>query len=128
MQIIFEVHSSHNPIPYKRTTQKQKWTDREYKKYQIYKSLIIAEFVKETGKFPYQILSKNTKYHVGVLATYKDKRHGDTDNVAKGVNDAIFSKPLSDKFVAGSYDYQYGDEAKLQITISDEAYSAQDWR
>ena len=32
-------------------------------------------------------LEKDKKYYVEVVAYYKDKKHGDTDNVAKGIND-----------------------------------------
>jgi len=39
--ISFEVKTGLNPVPYKRTTQKQKFVDAEYKKYQAYKNLIV---------------------------------------------------------------------------------------
>lgn len=119
--ISFEVKSDHNSVPYKRTTQKQKFVDKEYKKYQAYKNLIIAEFIKATGKQPHQLLKKNTKYFVDVVAYYKDKKHGDTDNIAKGVNDAIFANPLSDKYVAGTYDFYYDKEnPRLCVRIREE--------
>ena len=119
--IVFEVKNGKNPVPYKRTTQKQKFVDTEYKKYQSYKSSIIAEFIKATGKQPHKILSPNTKYYVDVVAYFKDKTHGDTDNIAKGVNDAIFQKPLSDKYIAGTYDYYYDKEnPRLCVRIREE--------
>lgn len=109
-QISFTVFSKNNPVPYKRTTQKQKFVDESYKKYQAYKVEIIKAFVKETDSIPSEVLSKYKKYYVDIVAYYKDKKHADTDNVAKGVNDAIFAKPLSDKYVSGSYDYYYDKE------------------
>ena len=64
------------------------------------------------------MLEKDKKYYVDVVAYYKDKKHGDTDNVAKGINDAIFQKPLSDKYVAGSYDFFYDKEnPRVEIKI-----------
>jgi hypothetical protein len=118
MVIRFIIANGANPVPYKRTTQKQKWVDKEYRRYQTYKDEIYAEFIKATGKLPHQIFQDKTKYYVNVMAYYKDKTHADTDNVAKGVNDAIFQKPLSDKYVAGFYDYDYDKEnPRLEITI-----------
>ena len=119
--ISFEVKNGKNPTPYKRTTQKQKFVCKEYKKYQAYKSLIVAEFIKATGKQPHKILENKTKYYVDVVAYYKDKKHADTDNVAKGVNDALFASPLSDKYIAGTYDYYYDKEnPRLCIRIREE--------
>ena len=112
------IKTGKNPVPYKRTTQKQKFVDKEYKKYQEYKNLIITEFIKKYKCFPHKLLKNKTKYYVNVTAYYKDFTHGDTDNIAKGVNDALFSKPLSDKYVAGSYDYFYDKEnPRLEIAI-----------
>lgn len=112
------VSTGKNPTPYKRTTQKQKFVDEGYKKYTAYKALIVAEFIKEYKCYPHKVLKPNTKYYVNVVAYYKDKTHGDTDNVAKGVNDALFAKPLSDKYISGSYDYFYDKEnPRLEIEI-----------
>ena len=51
-----------NPVPYKRTTQKQKFIDKDYKRYQDWKDKIIAEFVKKYNKYPHMILKLNKKY------------------------------------------------------------------
>lgn len=99
--------NGYNPIPYKRTTQRQKFADPGYKKYLDWKSTIYAEFCKTMRKEPHLLLLPKTKYYVKVIAYYKDMTHGDTDNVAKAVNDAIFQKPLNDKYISGSYDYFY---------------------
>jgi len=108
----------HNPIPYKRTTQKQKFKDVDYHRYLQWKELIITEFIKSFNKYPYQLLAKNKKYYVNVKAYYKDKTHGDTDNVAKGINDAIFTAPLNDKYISGSYDYGYDkNNPRVEIEI-----------
>jgi len=121
MPISFTVYSESNPVPYKRTTQKQKYVDAGYKKYQEYKNEIVKAFTEEVGYLPHKALSKNKKYFVDVVAYYKDKKHGDTDNVAKGVNDALFASPLSDKYVAGTYDYYYCKEnPRLCVRIREE--------
>ena len=114
----FVVQSKGNPVPYKRTTQKAKWTDTEYKRYQEWKSKVVADFVKEFKKFPYQILKPNVKYYVEIEVFYMNKAHGDTDNVFKGILDAIFTKPLSDKYVCGSMDYFYdAKNPRVEIII-----------
>ncbi len=119
--ISFTVSTGSNPVPYTRTTQKQKYVDKNYKLYLTYKAQILAAFVEATGKLPQKMLVKDKKYYVDVVAYYKDKTHADTDNVAKGVNDAIFVKPLSDKYIAGTYDYFYCKEnPRLCVRIREE--------
>ena len=119
--ISFTVSTGSNPVPYVRTTQKQKFVDKSYKRYQAYKSLVVKAFIEETGKMPQKALVKDKKYYVDVVAYYKDRTHADTDNVAKGVNDAIFQKPLNDKYVAGTYDFYYCKEnPRLCIRIREE--------
>ena len=115
----FIVRSKANPVPYKRTTQRQKFVDAGYKKYLTYKSLIYATFIKAFSKHPHQLLEKKTKYYVNILIFFKDKKHGDSDNIYKGVLDAIFQKPLNDKYIAGSFDYFYDKEnPRIEIKIS----------
>tara|TARA_R110001606_G_scaffold2504_5_gene10987 strand:- start:4356 stop:4727 length:372 start_codon:yes stop_codon:yes gene_type:complete len=110
-----------NPVPYKRTTQRQKFVDKEYKKYVVWKNKVVAKFILEFTKYPHNLLEKDKKYYVDVVAYYKDKKHADTDNVAKGINDAIFQKPLNDKYVAGSYDFSYDKEnPRVEITIKED--------
>lgn len=107
-----------NPIPYKRTTQRQKWADKEYQKYQAWKTKIIRAFVDKFKKLPKNIFIKDEKYYVNIKAYYKDKTHGDTDNIAKGINDAVFQKPLNDKYIAGSYDFDYDkNNPRVEIEI-----------
>lgn len=109
---------NHNPIPYKRTTQKQKFKDIDYHRYLDWKQQILSEFIKTFKKYPHQLFAKNKKYYVNVKAYYKDAKHGDTDNIAKAVNDAIFNTPLNDKYIAGSYDFDYDkSNPRLEIEI-----------
>lgn len=115
----FTVHcGNYNPIPYKRTTQKQKFKDVDYKRYTVWKQIILAEFIKTFGKYPHQLLAKNKKYYVQILIYNKDKTHGDSDNQYKAVLDAIFAKPLNDKYIAGSMDYYYDkNNPRVEIEI-----------
>lgn len=110
-----------NPVPYKRTTQKQKIVDKEYHKYCDWKNKIVATFATTFNKFPSSIFKKDIKYYVDIVVYFKDKKHGDTDNIAKGINDAIFDKPLNDKYVAGSYDFFYDKKnPRVEVNISTE--------
>lgn len=111
--ISFFVETPYNPIPYKRTTQRAKYSD-EYKRYQSYKNLVISQFIRKTGKHPHNVLKSSNKYRIDVFITYCDKRHGDSDNIAKGINDALFK---NDKLVAGSYDFAYGETGRVDIEI-----------
>lgn len=107
-----------NPVPYKRTTQKQKFKDSEYQKYLSWKMKVIRAFVDKFKKLPKNVFSKDDKYYVNIIAYYKDKTHGDTDNIAKGINDAIFQKPLNDKYIAGSYDFFYDkNNPRVEVEI-----------
>ncbi len=105
-----------NPVPYKRTTQRQKFKDVEYQKYQVWKTKVISAFADKFKKLPHNIFSKDEKYYVNIKAFYKDRTHGDTDNIAKGINDAIFQKPLNDKYIAGSYDFDY-DKSNPRVEV-----------
>lgn len=100
---------AYNPVPYKRTTQKMKFSE-EYLRYAQWKTLLMTEFRKQNGVIP----ALRGGYYVEVVATYKDKTHGDTDNVAKGVNDALFA---NDKYVSGSYDFKYGKSGGIRVKI-----------
>lgn len=101
---------NYNPVPYKRTTQRQKWCDESYKKYLAFKELLKWEFRLQNKAEP----NLRGRYHVKLMATYKDNRHGDTDNVVKAVNDALFS---DDKLVSGEYDFRYGEFGGLEVKI-----------
>jgi len=117
------VKNGKNPVPYIRTTSRQKFVDKNYKRYQEYKNLIYAEFVKKYMRHPHQMIDHKEKIYVHIMAYYKDKTHGDTDNIAKAANDAIFQKPLNDKYVAGSYDYAYDkQEPRLEIHITTDRF------
>lgn len=118
IEFIVKVYNM-NPVPYTRTTQRAKFS-ATYKKYQEWKKNVVAAFVNKTGKLPHQILSKDKKYRVDVVSYFKDKKHGDPDNIAKSVNDSIFQAPLNDKYVCGSYDFDYDKlEPRVEIKISE---------
>ena len=113
MRLVYELEITdlaYNPVPYKRTTQRAKFVSEDYKKYCTWKKLLATKFRKQNGVIP----ALRGRYYVEVVATYKDKTHGDTDNVAKGVNDALFA---NDKYVSGRYDFKYGKSGGIIVKI-----------
>lgn len=118
--ITLTVHHKTNPVPYTRTTQGQKYVDKNYYRYVNWKNTILKAFADKYGKYPHMILRNNVKYYVTLKIFFNNKKHGDSDNVFKGVLDAIFQKPLSDKYVAGSFDFFYDDNPRVEITIKEQ--------
>ena len=81
----------------------------------------MADFIKTFKIQPHKVFLPKKKYYVHIVAYYKDFTHGDTDNVAKGINDAIFQKPLNDKYISGSYDYFYDKEKpRVEVRFTEE--------
>lgn len=122
MNFVVYTKSGGNPVPYKRTTQKQMFVDKRYKIYTNWKAHVVATFIKEFKTYPKNVFKPKIKYYVDIIVYYKDMTHGDTDNVFKGILDALFAKPLNDKYIAGSMDYFYDKEnPRVEIKISQEA-------
>ena len=53
-----------NPVPYKRTTQKQKFVDKGYKKYVVWKNKVVGDFIKEFKKYPHNLLEEKLSYNL----------------------------------------------------------------
>ncbi len=119
-----------NPIPYYRVTSQSKFSDGT-KRYHAWKGYVVAtlidwldalpkekraeykELIDFTDKKP--IKATADKIHMRLCITWADKKHGDCDNVFKGIADALF---MNDKYVSGAFDYHYGDQAKVDVTIT----------
>lgn len=120
-----------NPVPYTRTTQGSKFSPsamnyakwKEYVKgcflaYCVDEKLInLQEFKKYLYLLPdaKPIRATKQKVRMDLMITFVDDTHCDSDNCFKGVADALFQ---NDKYVAGSFDYQYGDKGKVEVTIT----------
>lgn len=118
-----------NPIPYARTTQAGQWTDRAIR-YRAWKNHVVAQYIDAvrllgpddralfgtekdlTDKKP--IPKTKGKVYMHLMITYCNKAHGDSDNLFKGIADALF---MDDKYIAGSFDYEYGKEGKVEVEI-----------
>lgn len=118
-----------NPIPYKRLTQKMKYTSRGVE-YEHWKAHVVKAFLDSLDRQAQQpyirnlqlkrkpiALQPNQKARLTVHIRFKDEKHGDPDNVAKGINDALF---IDDKHVDITTHHEcrckYG-EADVTITF-----------
>lgn len=119
-------------VPYTRTTNRAKFVSPQWKRYAEYKAKIVATFLNsidnddaEKRKFiyNYQMHGKpivtTEKAYVLSIAFFANKRHGDPDNCCvKAVLDSLF---VSDKNVAGAFDFHYDDKCpRLEIMIFDD--------
>ena len=96
------------PIGYKRTTQRGKFCDEDYHRYQAYKSHVVNCFLEQcTGDWghPKPLTTvKGQKTRVDIMIYFKDFTHGDSDNITKAILDSLFA---IDKFCSGSFDFDY---------------------
>lgn len=134
-QISFTIHGNHedrkgNPIPYFRTTQNGQWKPGA-RRYQGWKDYVRANYLdtvnsslfikrEDFGDFHDFIQKKpidlkGKKAYMTLAITFKDKTHADSDNIFKGIADALF---INDKYLASrGFDYEYGEEGKVDVLI-----------
>jgi Holliday junction resolvase RusA-like endonuclease len=99
-----------NPIPYYRTTQRGKFT-REYKRYSEWKEYILFDCF---GRKKIN-LKENETAEMNIKIFFSNKKHGDADNVFKGIADAIFE---NDKYLLkGSFESFYNDVGMVKVEI-----------
>lgn len=60
------------------------------------------------------IVTGDKRVHMDMTITYIDKTHADSDNVFKGIADALFK---NDKYLSGSFTFEYGDTPRVDITL-----------
>lgn len=110
-----DLELEHNAIPYVRTTQKQKWVSKPYKRYQEWKERLYIEFIKQNKKAPINIFKPKKKYFLDCFAVHKNLSFADGDNILKGVNDALFK---DDKYNSGKFDYMVIKGVKARLIIN----------
>lgn len=76
------------------------------------KNLQMRVALQRTQIKPIQIRHRKAKMNIKI--TYKDRTHADSDNVFKGIADALFEQ---DKYLSGSFDFEYGERGKVEIEI-----------
>jgi len=128
MQVTFTIPGNHldpergNPIPYVRTTQRQKFKDERYLRYAGWKKYVqdIA-LVRATNKCTLHDLCANfrkQKIRLDCMIYFGSQNHGDPENVRKGIQDSLFKQ---DKYVMGSVDFDYDRECpRVEVMIRDE--------
>jgi hypothetical protein len=107
-----------NPVPYTRTTQRAKFKDPAYQKYAAWKKFVIATCLAEAGKTSMipGLLDGKKKTRLNCTCFFINKRHGDPENIRKGIQDALFA---NDKYVWGSVDFFYDKESpRVEIEIT----------
>lgn len=109
-----------NPIPYHRTTQGSKFSKGAIR-YATWKQYVQKCFeqqnnLKATVGKPITLLKGQTA-EMHILITWSNQKHGDCDNVYKGIADALF---VNDKeLTKGSFDSTFNKkQGKVVVTIT----------
>lgn len=118
-----------NPIPYTRSTHAGQWKPKviRYNKWKEYvKDAFLAKCVDEDtyhnldfknliayflGK---PIKKSNIKMQMHLSIYYKDHKHCDSDNLFKGIADALFE---DDKYLEGSFKFDYALAGRVDVMI-----------
>jgi hypothetical protein len=108
----WEVPTDGNAVPYKRMTQAEA---RMRNKPGVLRYLKWQAMIAESA-LPHKFdRAPKEKVYLYVHAYFRDGRHGDPDNVFKGIADSIYGQ---DKYVAGCVDFGYDrDNPRVVITI-----------
>jgi len=110
-----------NPIPYFRQTQKSAYKNPGARRYHLWCDYVRASFLDqcpgmalENGSI--KPLTTDSDFPMALLYVmifYKDKNHGDPDNIYKGIADALFD---NDKYLNGQF-WLYEDRYQPRIEV-----------
>ena len=142
MKLVFIIEGNHenkkgNPIPYLRMTQneikllkipdeklmdsgiKKKWGVRRYLNWKRYVEIYLYFYSRIGGrkasKEEIERIINQDKVQLDCMIYFANKKHGDPDNIRKGIQDAIFK---NDKHVVGCVDYDYdGKRPRVEVSI-----------
>lgn len=137
--ITFTIHGNQenphgNPMPYYRITSQSRFSDGA-KRYHAWANFVRAQYldiVMPRGKkFKTEdygeihdfiekrpIPASKEKQWMGLKIYWADKKHGDCDNIYKGIADALF---MNDKYLACTgidYEYALDKKGKVEITLT----------
>lgn len=97
-----------HPVGYMRTTQAGCKFDRQYKRYQAYKSKVVATFLDQHpgawGSPKPLTTTPDKKTHVSIMIYFRNRIHADPSNVHKAIEDSLFA---CDKYCEGSFSFDY---------------------
>lgn len=107
-----------NPIPYFRQTQRSARFNKNAIRYHHWKDYVRDAFNEAVGSFTVSqhiLLEVPVKAYLHTRIYFANKKHADSDNIQKGIKDALFS---NDKMVAGDYDFDYDKETpRVECTL-----------
>jgi len=106
-----------NPCPYKRTTQRGKKLDKDYRRYLNWKTHARSCFIDMFEEPPENIFDNETKYFLEITIYFKNEHRADCTNVLKGLEDAIFADPLNDKNVVGRTKDFFFDKKNPRVEV-----------
>jgi hypothetical protein len=120
-----------NPIPYTRSTQKGQWKPavRKYNEWKQYvRGCFLAHcvdeglisnsefrdllYIHEDGKPIRYYQKQRCEMHLQIY--FKDHAHADSDNIFKGIADALFE---NDKYLEGSFKFDYSLAGSVKVVI-----------
>ncbi len=121
-----------NPIPYFRVTSQSRWSKgtKRYHAWADYVRACYLDALKEVETIRREdfgdyhdllqkkpIAATNEKQGMTLMIFWANKKHGDSDNVFKGIADALF---MNDKYLVGAFDYQYCPDkmGRVDVTIN----------
>lgn len=119
-----------NPIPYTRSTQGGQFK-ANVRRYNAWKEHVRGAFIarcvdekllthRDFKDFLYvlpngkPIRYDGRKARMDMQIYFSNKAHADSDNVFKGIADALFE---NDKYLSGSFDFSYAQCAKVEVVI-----------
>jgi hypothetical protein len=107
-----------HPVGYTRTTQNTLWEPR-YLRYTAYKNAVIAAFLDQVpGEWGHPkplTTTKDSQTHITYMIYFQNGKHADVDNVAKGIQDALFK---CDKYCSQSTSFDYDPiNPRVEVTL-----------
>lgn len=100
-------------VPYVRTTQRQKWVDKRYKRYQAWKTAFRACL--NTQAFPSE-LERGKTYELSVNIFASGKVRYDLDNAVKAVMDSAWTQDRQVKVLSAKINENVGTDY-VEVTV-----------
>lgn len=108
-----------NPMPKLKMTGRQHWTPRA-RKYVAWKAHVVGAYRQAGGLWMDQIEAKpivlwpEQRAHMDVTIFFKNKAHGDGENIFGSIADALFK---NDKYLDGSFHSSVCPQGKGRVEI-----------
>jgi len=124
-EFVLDMTLKGHPIPYLRMTRGElraiKYAGKGATKYHVikryleWKDYVLLTFTSCCHQNGIQLLDMKQKSYMEIRIWFENKRHGDPDNIWKGIADAIYD---NDKFVEGKFIFEYDkDNPRVEVFI-----------